>query len=359
VKRNAELRRSIIHRCVISGDQKHLVRLPRNTSHCPQAVRSKNGIRFGNAFIRGESIRTLRKARMHKHKAWYKRLFARRNSWVRNGKYKPFTEKFDRCVDYQSNMPSQAWIERMQHDLQSQPRDIVSNIQGDMDVALRRIANDCAISVVVDCSGSMVIDERYKSCAMLAVLLGRIFAKYDIAYEILGFNLIKGSSQSLYETSGNPDVGRVGDVHHRIFKSFEHKLYEPAIAGIYDAICKPDDERWGNVDGEALVWAYHRIKKRHEGMRFILMLTDGNPAGEEANDSDYSGWQGSEVPHYFSSHLISIRNQIEKSHVMVIGVGIGSDVDVNAYYKNTLKVKHPKDLAPSIIGFLQMIALQS
>jgi len=339
---------------------RNLIQVVRNDPQCPQVLSTTNGITFGSCFIQSSSIRKLRQSRAMKRQSWLQRLFHRKNANVKNGKYKPFTTRFDRMIDYTTESPSQRAISQLASDMSSQP-DVFSAIQSNMDVALKRIANDCAISVVVDCSGSMAENSKCESSVLLAVTLGKVLDSYHIAYEVLGFNVIKGRSQQLFnETAQASDAGRLGDVHHRIFKSFDHHINDyDCIAGIYDAVLRPDDEIWGNIDGEALLWAHERMKKRQETFRFILMLTDGNPAGEDANDSSYSGWQGGQIPRYFASHLVSVRKQISKGTIMVIGVGIGDEVDVAKYYDNRVQVSNPGALMDSVLSLLQVIALQT
>ncbi len=74
-----------------------------------------------------------------------------------------------------------------------------------------------------------------------------------------------------------------------------------------------------NIDGEAISWAYNRIKKRKEERKILMVISDGAPV----DDSTLSVNSGD----FLEKHLKKIVKFIEnKSDIEVLAIGIGHDV---------------------------------
>jgi cobaltochelatase CobT len=98
-----------------------------------------------------------------------------------------------------------------------------------------------------------------------------------------------------------------------------------------------------NIDGEALMWAHHRLIGRPEARRILLVISDGAPV----DDSTLSVNSG----HYLERHLREVITEIEgKSPVQLIAIGIGHDV--TRYYRRAVTIVDVEQLAGAIVDQL-------
>ena len=90
-----------------------------------------------------------------------------------------------------------------------------------------------------------------------------------------------------------------------------------------------------NIDGEAILWAYNRIKKRKEDRKIIMVISDGAPV----DDSTLSVNSGD----YLEKHLKQIVKFIEdKTDSEILAIGIGHDV--SRYYSKAIKITDVQEL---------------
>ena len=98
-----------------------------------------------------------------------------------------------------------------------------------------------------------------------------------------------------------------------------------------------------NIDGEAILWAYNRIKKRNEERKIIMIISDGAPV----DDSTLSVNSGD----YLEKHLKQTVKWIEEnSNIEILAVGIGHDV--TRYYKRAIKITDVQELGDVMINQL-------
>ena len=84
-----------------------------------------------------------------------------------------------------------------------------------------------------------------------------------------------------------------------------------------------------NIDGEALLWAHHRLLGRPEDRRILMVISDGAPV----DDSTLSVNPGN----YLERHLREVIEWIEtRSPVELIAIGIGHDV--TRYYRDAVTI---------------------
>jgi cobaltochelatase CobT len=94
-----------------------------------------------------------------------------------------------------------------------------------------------------------------------------------------------------------------------------------------------------NIDGEALIWAHHRLVGRPEARRILMVISDGAPV----DDSTLSVNSG----HYLERHLREVIGEIEaQSPVQLIAIGIGHDV--TRYYRRAVTIVDVEQLAGAI-----------
>ena len=98
-----------------------------------------------------------------------------------------------------------------------------------------------------------------------------------------------------------------------------------------------------NIDGEAIVWAYNRLKKRKEERKILMVISDGAPV----DDSTLSVNSGD----YLEKHLKKVVKFVEnKEDVEILAIGIGHDV--SRYYSKAIKITDVQELGDVMIGEL-------
>ncbi|WP_010486499.1 cobaltochelatase CobT-related protein [Pseudomonas sp. S9] len=192
---------------------------------------------------------------------------------------------------------------------------------------------DCAVSLLIDNSGSM--RNHIDAIALLVDSLARALELAGAQTEILGFTTGQwngGRPLKHWRASGQPaEPGRLNELEHRIYKdaSTSWRKARPSIA----ALLKSDLFR-ESIDGEALLWAQRRLLKLQATRRILIIISDGCPmdgATHQANTSDI-----------LDLHLKQVARQIEQqSAVQLYALGVG--LDLSNYYRNSLEL----DLASS------------
>ncbi len=181
---------------------------------------------------------------------------------------------------------------------------------------------DAALTVLVDCSGSMKV--HAESVAMLAELLLRAAEMVGVRTELLGFSTGAwngGRAVRQWQRAGSPPhPGRVAETLHLVFKDSEQP-WRRARRGVA-AMLEPTLFREG-VDGEAVAWACSRLRQQPVRQRLLLVVSDGCPmegATQLANDE-----------HYLDHHLREVvARQEALGGVAIFGVGVG--LDLSPYY---------------------------
>ena len=98
-----------------------------------------------------------------------------------------------------------------------------------------------------------------------------------------------------------------------------------------------------NIDGEAILWAHSRLKKRKEERKILMVISDGAPV----DDSTLSVNPGN----YLELHLKKVIKWIENhSDIEINAIGIGHDV--TNYYDNALKIADVSELGDAIVDRL-------
>ena len=101
-----------------------------------------------------------------------------------------------------------------------------------------------------------------------------------------------------------------------------------------------------NVDGEALIWASNRLKRRQEKRKILIIISDGAPV----DDSTLSVNPGN----YLENNLKESINKIENnSEVDLIAIGIGHDV--SRYYNKAVTIMDVDQLGEVLLNELSNI----
>lgn len=185
---------------------------------------------------------------------------------------------------------------------------------------------DCAVSWLIDCSGSM--KEHIESVAMIVDVVVRALEQAGVTSEILGFTTGAwngGRALRDWQRAGRPPhPGRLNEQCHLVFKDAD-TAWRRARAPIA-ALLKADLFREG-IDGEAVRWAHQRLRERPENRKLLLVVSDGSPMDSATNLANDA--------HYLDQHLVQELQRIEQAgEVQVFGVGVG--LDLSPYYSASL-----------------------
>jgi len=202
---------------------------------------------------------------------------------------------------------------------------------------------DTIVTLLIDNSGSM----RGRPITIAAIcsdILSRTLERCSVKVEILGFttkNWKGGKSREKWNNNKKiKNPGRLNDLRHIIYKSADsHWRQSKKNLGLMlkEGLLKE------NIDGEAISWAFNRLKKRKEERKILMVISDGAPV----DDSTLSVNSGD----FLEKHLKKIVKFIEnKSDVEILAIGIGHDV--SRYYKKAIKITDVQELGDVMIGEL-------
>jgi cobaltochelatase CobT len=198
---------------------------------------------------------------------------------------------------------------------------------------------DTVVSILIDNSGSMR-GRPIMVAAVCADILARTLERCGVKTEILGFTTRawKGGQarEDWLKVGKPPQPGRLNDLRHIIYKAADapwRRARRNLGLMMREGLLKE------NIDGEALIWAHHRLVGRPEARRILMVISDGAPV----DDSTLSVNSG----HYLERHLREVIAEIEtKSPVQLIAIGIGHDV--TRYYRRAVTIVDVEQLAGAI-----------
>ena len=199
---------------------------------------------------------------------------------------------------------------------------------------------DTVVTLLIDNSGSMR-GRPITIAAICADILSRTLERCSVKVEILGFttkNWKGGESREYWNKNGKvKNPGRLNDLRHIIYKSADtHWRQSKKNLGLMlkEGILKE------NIDGEAIAWAYNRLKKRKEERKILMVISDGAPV----DDSTLSVNSGD----FLEKHLKKTVKFIEsKNDIEILAIGIGHDV--SRYYEKAIKISDVQELGDVMI----------
>ncbi len=202
---------------------------------------------------------------------------------------------------------------------------------------------DTVVTLLIDNSGSMR-GRPITIAAICADILSRTLERCSVKVEILGFttkNWKGGQSREIWNKKGKPKTpGRLNDLRHIIYKSADtHWRQSKSNLGLMlkEGLLKE------NIDGEAISWAFNRLKKRKEERKILMVISDGAPV----DDSTLSVNSGD----FLEKHLKKMVKFIEdKTDIEILAIGIGHDV--SRYYNRAIKITDVNELGDVMISQL-------
>ena len=205
---------------------------------------------------------------------------------------------------------------------------------------------DTIVTLLIDNSGSMR-GRPITIAAICADILSRTLERCSVKVEILGFttkNWKGGQSREFWNKNSKPkNPGRLNDLRHIVYKGADtHWRQAKNNLGLMlkEGLLKE------NIDGEAISWAYNRIKKRKEERKIMMVISDGAPV----DDSTLSVNSGD----FLEKHLKKMVKFIEnKTEIEVLAIGIGHDV--SRYYDKAIKLTDVNELGDVMISQLSSL----
>ncbi len=205
---------------------------------------------------------------------------------------------------------------------------------------------DTVVTLLIDNSGSMR-GRPITIAAICADILSRTLERCSVKVEILGFttkNWKGGQSREKWNKKDKPKTpGRLNDLRHIIYKDGDtHWRQAKNNLGLMlkEGLLKE------NIDGEAITWAYHRLKKRREERKILMVISDGAPV----DDSTLSVNSGD----FLEKHLKKTVKFIEeKTEIEILAIGIGHDV--TRYYNKAIKITDVNELGDVMITQLSSL----
>ena len=202
---------------------------------------------------------------------------------------------------------------------------------------------DTVVTLLIDNSGSMR-GRPITIAAICADILSRTLERCSVKVEVLGFttkNWKGGKSREFWNKEGKPKTpGRLNDLRHIIYKGADTQWRQAKNnlgLMLKEGLLKE------NIDGEAISWAFNRIKKRKEERKILMVISDGAPV----DDSTLSVNSGD----FLEKHLKKIVKFIEdKTEIEILAIGIGHDV--SRYYNRAIKITDVNELGDVMISQL-------
>ena len=202
---------------------------------------------------------------------------------------------------------------------------------------------DTVVTLLIDNSGSMR-GRPITIAALCADILSRTLERCSVKVEILGFttkNWKGGKSREDWNKKGKlKNPGRLNDLRHIIYKSADSQWRQSKKnlgLMLKEGILKE------NIDGEAIMWAFNRLKKRKEERKILMVISDGAPV----DDSTLAVNSGD----YLEKHLKKVVKFVEsKDDVEILAIGIGHDV--SRYYSRAIKITDVQELGDVMISEL-------
>jgi len=278
-------------------------------------------------------------------------------SLVSEGEHQNLKEKFDEQLELANKSRPNRLINRLRRVLQSRSFRRSTPDQEEGTLNPQRLARvmtspsrpliyrhveetedmETTVSLLIDNSGSMR-GRPITLAAMSAYLLADTLEQCGVSVEILGFTTSEwngGKSRQDWMKKGSPPhPGRLNDLLHIIYKDAAtpwRRARSRLSLMLKDGLLKE------NIDGESLLWAYHRLQARSAPRKILIVISDGAPV----DDSTLANNPGDFLEHHLHHAIETITLNRD---VQLIAIGIGHDV--SRYYPNATTLASAEQLGP-------------
>lgn len=203
---------------------------------------------------------------------------------------------------------------------------------------VRRTApgRDAAVSLLIDCSGSMA-GRKIELARLCAAALCDALTQLGFACEVLGYSSVEDAAMRAHYQRWI-DAGRDTFGYNRFVERLDLRVYKrfdsDNPSGLACIECGHE-----NPDGEALSWAAGRLLAKRARRRILMVLSDGYPATGDGN------------PAILRTDLRARVDALRERRVELIGVGILDDA-VETFYPVSSVVEHLHELPGAAFGVL-------
>ncbi|WP_205192303.1 cobalamin biosynthesis protein CobT, partial [Burkholderia sp. LMG 13014] len=203
---------------------------------------------------------------------------------------------------------------------------------------VRRAApgRDAAVSLLIDCSGSMA-GKKIELARLCAAALYDALTQLGFACEVLGYSSVEDAAMRTHYQRWI-DAGRDTFGYNRFVERLDLRVYKrfdsDHPSGLACIECGHE-----NPDGEALSWAAERLLAKRARRRILMVLSDGYPATGDGN------------PAILRTDLRARVDALRARRVELIGVGILDD-SVDAFYPVSSVVEHLHELPGAAFSVL-------
>lgn len=220
------------------------------------------------------------------------------------------------------------------------PNNLYRLTAGDEHIFKKKIVhrtNEIAVSLVVDCSGSMHGSKIFTAMCS-AWVMSEVLQRLGIANEVIGFttgDISDPDSRRMYNEFCKETISwdRHEPIRMPIFKSFDERfgIEQKKRMASYPHV-------WGamssNIDGESVQYAYERLcKHANKGKpkgKMMIVFSDGQPA---------AGVPAAKLNH----HLKHTVKKIEQDGTNIVGIGIMSN-SVRQFYRKNVPLDNIEEL---------------
>ncbi|WP_322081051.1 cobaltochelatase CobT-related protein [Burkholderia sp. BCC1972] len=195
---------------------------------------------------------------------------------------------------------------------------------------------DAAVSLLIDCSGSMA-GRKIELARLCAAALCDALMQLGFACEVLGYSSVEDAAMRAHYQRWIDD-GRRTFGYNRFVERLDLRVYKrfdsDNPSGLACIECGHE-----NPDGEALSWAAGRLLSKRARRRILMVLSDGYPATGDGN------------PAILRTDLSARVDALRAQRVELIGVGILDD-SVESFYPVSSVVEHLNELPGAAFSVL-------
>lgn len=230
---------------------------------------------------------------------------------------------------------------------------------GNEKIFRKKIVNktkDVAVSLVVDCSGSME-GEKFHNAMRSAYIFSKALARVGITHEVVGFTTrqlpyrwenTKATADAARSWNAWRDgcshgvlYGRYESLYLPIFKDFTDRFDGKILETMANANCNGINGLENNDDADSLLMIAKHLREQPQSRKIMFVFSDGYPY--------YANFAGRQLG---TEELKQALATIEKWGVEVFGIGIRS-YSVSDFYKNYAVVNDLDELSTTLLAKLK------
>lgn len=189
-------------------------------------------------------------------------------------------------------------------------------------------AQASAVSILIDCSGSMGNARRIQTAQSVAIQLSKMLDKANASFNVIGFQ--GGQSGVRMSASGANTKSIDAPIEYTEFipfKNWNESLTKASTKLGAIRYCANNS----TPDYSALSYTIEDLSRREEQRKILFFLTDADS--------------------YTKSHMVHLQGVADKLGIKIIAIGIG-DTDVEKCFKIAQNVENVNDLADASFGKL-------